>query len=140
MDALIKLDDGLRVDGLELGLVQVVAGGGAEAVGAAARVGHLVVVVFELGEADWTPGGGRDVSMHTLEEWDGTFLAESSLVSASNIPVAFATALFLGVGRRLAGVSGLAEVLWQVVFWGGSAVGQAGVIAVSQLVGAGHCW
>ena len=61
MDALIKLDDGLRVDGLELGLVQVVAGGGAEAVGAAARVGHLVVVVFELGEADWTPGGGRDM-------------------------------------------------------------------------------
>jgi hypothetical protein len=36
-----------------------VAGGGAEAVGAAARVGHLVVVVFELGEADWTPGENR---------------------------------------------------------------------------------
>ena len=78
--------------------------------------------------------------MHTLGEWDGTFLTESSLVSASDIPVAFATALFFGVGRRLAGVSGLAEVLWQVVFWGGSAVGQTGVVAVSQLVGAGHCW
>jgi hypothetical protein len=60
-------------------------------------------------------------------------------VSASNIPVALATALFLGVGRGLAGVSGFAEVLWQVVFRGGSAVGQAGVVAVSQLVGAGHC-
>jgi hypothetical protein len=59
VDPLIKLDDGLRVDGLELGLVQVVAGGSAEAVGAAARVGHLVVVVFELGEADWTPGENR---------------------------------------------------------------------------------
>ena len=59
---------------------------------------------------------------------------------ASNIPVAFTTALFLGVGRGLAGVSGLAEVLGQVVFRGGSAVGQTGVVAVSQLVGAGHCW
>ena len=52
---LVELDD-LRVDGLELGLVKVVAGGGAEAVGAAARVGGVVVVVFELGEADGTPG------------------------------------------------------------------------------------
>jgi hypothetical protein len=66
--------------------------------------------------------------------------AREILVSASNIPVALATALFLGVGRRFAGVSGFAEVLWQVVFRGGSAVGQAGVVAVSQLVGAGHCW
>lgn len=51
---LVELDD-LRVDGLELGLVEVVAGGGAEAVGAATRVGGVVVVVFELGEADSTP-------------------------------------------------------------------------------------
>lgn len=54
MKLLVELDD-LRVDGLELGLVKVVAGGGAEAVGAAARVGGVVVVVFELGEADSTP-------------------------------------------------------------------------------------
>jgi hypothetical protein len=59
-------------------------------------------------------------------------------VLTSDLPVAFATALLLGVGRGFTGVSGLAEVLWQVVFWGGGAVGQAGVVAVSQLVGAGH--
>lgn len=52
---LVKLDDGLRVDGFEFGLVEVVAGGGAEAVGAATRVGGVVVVVFELGEAGGAP-------------------------------------------------------------------------------------
>ena len=55
MEVLVELDD-FRVDGFELGLVEVVAGGGAEAVGAAARVGGVVVVVFELGEANGTPG------------------------------------------------------------------------------------
>ena len=54
MKLFVELDD-FRVDGLELGLVEVVAGGGAEAVGAATRVGGVVVVVFELGEADSTP-------------------------------------------------------------------------------------
>lgn len=54
------------------------------------------------------------------------------------LPVAFATALLLGLGRRLAGVSGLAEVLREVVLWNGSAVGDAGVVTVSSLVGAGH--
>ena len=54
MEFLVELDD-LRVDGFELGLVEVVAGGGAEAVGAATRVGGVVGVVFELGETDWAP-------------------------------------------------------------------------------------
>lgn len=57
MQFLVELDD-LRVDGLELGLEQVVAGGGAEAVGAAARVGRVVGVVFELGEAGGAPVEG----------------------------------------------------------------------------------
>jgi hypothetical protein len=51
----VEFDD-FRVDGFELGLVEVVTGGGAEAVGAATRVGGVVVVVFELGEADGAPG------------------------------------------------------------------------------------
>ena len=55
MKFFVELDD-LRVDGLEFGLVEVVAGGGTEAVGAATRVGGVVVVVFELGEADGAPG------------------------------------------------------------------------------------
>lgn len=55
VNAFVELDD-LRVDGLELGLVEIVSGSGAEAVGAAARVGHLVVIVLELGEADGAPG------------------------------------------------------------------------------------
>ena len=54
MNAFVELDD-LRIDGLELGLVEIVAGGGAEAVGAATRLGRVVVVVLELGEADSTP-------------------------------------------------------------------------------------
>ena len=54
MKFFVELDD-LRVDGLEFGLVEVVAGGGTEAVGAATRVGGVVVVVFELGKADSTP-------------------------------------------------------------------------------------
>jgi len=55
VQVLIELDD-LRVDGFELGLVKVVAGGGAEAVGAAARVGCVVGVIFEFGEARGAPG------------------------------------------------------------------------------------
>lgn len=54
MKLFVELDN-LRVDGLELGLVEIVASGGAEAVGAATRVGGVVVVVFELGQADSTP-------------------------------------------------------------------------------------
>lgn len=44
---LVKFDH-FRVDGFELGLVDVVACCGAEAVGAAARVGGVVLVVFKL--------------------------------------------------------------------------------------------
>jgi hypothetical protein len=54
MQVLVKLDD-LRVDGFELGLVEVVAGGSTETVGAATRVGRIVGVVLELGEADRAP-------------------------------------------------------------------------------------
>lgn len=55
VDTLIKLDDGFRVDGLEFGLEDAVAGRGGEAVGAAARFGRIVRVVFELGEACFAP-------------------------------------------------------------------------------------
>jgi hypothetical protein len=62
------------------------------------------------------------------------------LASGDNcLPVAFATALLLGLGRRLAGVSGLAEVLWEIVLRDGGAVGETSVVTVSSLVGAGHC-
>ena len=54
------------------------------------------------------------------------------------LPVALASALLLGLGRRLAGVPGLAEVLGEVVLWDGSAVGETGVVTVSGLVGTGH--
>jgi len=54
------------------------------------------------------------------------------------LPVALATALLLGVGWGFAGVAGLAEVLGKVVFRDGGAVGDAGVVAVGGLVGAGH--
>lgn len=54
VQVLLELDD-LRVDGLELGLVEVVPGGRGAAVGAAARLGGVVVVVFELGEAGLAP-------------------------------------------------------------------------------------
>ena len=55
MEVFVELDD-LRVDGFELGLVEVVAGSGTEAVGAATRVGRVVGVVLELGESDGAPG------------------------------------------------------------------------------------
>ena len=53
-------------------------------------------------------------------------------------PVALASALLLGLGRRLAGVSGLAEVLGKVVLWDGGTVGETSVVTVSGLVGTGH--
>jgi hypothetical protein len=54
VQALVELDD-FRVNGFELGLVEVVTGSGAETVGAATRVGRVVGVILELGEADWAP-------------------------------------------------------------------------------------
>lgn len=54
VQTLVELDD-LRVDGLELGLVDVVAGGGGEAVGAAARVRRVVLVVLKLGKTRGAP-------------------------------------------------------------------------------------
>lgn len=55
-----------------------------------------------------------------------------------NVPVALATALLLGVGRRLAGVSGLAEVLGEMLFRQGGAVGEANVVTVSGFVATSH--
>jgi len=54
MDLLIELDD-LRVDSLELGLQKAVAGSLREAVRAATRLGRVVGVVLELGNALATP-------------------------------------------------------------------------------------
>lgn len=56
MQVLVEFDD-LRIDGFELGLVDVVAGGGAEAVGAAARIGGVVLVVFKLRKSVLAPVG-----------------------------------------------------------------------------------
>jgi hypothetical protein len=55
VQVLVKLDDGLRVDGFKLGLVKVVASGGTEAVCAAAGFGWVIGVVFEFGEAGRAP-------------------------------------------------------------------------------------
>jgi len=55
MHVLLELDD-LRVDGLELGLVHVVAGGVGGAVGAAAGLVGVVGVVLQLGVALLAPG------------------------------------------------------------------------------------
>ncbi len=48
VDVLLVLND-LRVDSLEFGLEDGAAGGRRKAIGAAARVGKVVVVVLELG-------------------------------------------------------------------------------------------
>lgn len=61
-----------------------------------------------------------------------------SLAWEWSLPIAFAAALLLGVGRGLAGVAGLAEVLGEMLFRRGGAVGKAGVVAVSSFVAAGH--
>ena len=62
----------------------------------------------------------------------------SYFINEQCLPVALATALLFGLGWRLAGVSGLAEVLGEIVLWDGSAVGETSVITVSGLVGTGH--
>lgn len=58
VDVLFVLDD-LRIDGLEFGLQGGVAGSSTEAVGAAARLGEVVVVVLELGQSATAPGALR---------------------------------------------------------------------------------
>ena len=67
---------------------------------------------------------------------DGISILE--MLVGQNVPVALATALLFGVRRRLAGVSGLAEVLGEVLFRQGGAVGEANVVTVSGFVATGH--
>lgn len=132
VQALVELDD-LRVDGLELGLVDVVAGGGGEAVGAAARVRRVVLVVFKLGKARGAPAW-----LMLVREERERGIGMLGTAVGPNVPVALASALLLGVGRGLAGVAGLAEVFWEVVFRLGGAVGEADVVTVSGFVATGH--
>ena len=54
MDLLLVLDD-LRVEGLEFGLDEGVAGSSGGAVGAATGLGRVEVVIFELGDAFAAP-------------------------------------------------------------------------------------
>ena len=54
------------------------------------------------------------------------------------LPVAFATALLLGVGWTGAGIAGLAKVAWKMLLWGCSAIGKTNVVTISGLVGASH--
>jgi hypothetical protein len=75
-------------------------------------------------------GSGNGCGCFSLLSWGG---------GGFDLPVALATALLLGLGRRLAGVSGFAEVFREIGFGNGGAVGETGVVAVGGLVGAGHC-
>ena len=113
--------DGLWIDGLELGLEGIVAGSRAEAVGAAASLEHIVLVVLELRFALTTPGAVSGA--HSLRV---------------NLPVALATTLLLGGGWIGAVEACFAEVAWEVLFWGGGAIGEANVVTVGSLVSASH--
>lgn len=57
-----------------------------------------------------------------------------------SLPVAFAAALLLGFGWTGAGEARLAEVAGEVLLRAGGAIGEADVVTVGDLVGAGHCW
>ena len=56
-----------------------------------------------------------------------------------NIPITLSAAVFLRLGRIGVGVACLGEVARQLGVALGAAVGDAGVVAVGVLVGAGHC-
>ena len=55
------------------------------------------------------------------------------------LPVPLPTALLLSRLGVLAGIAGFGKVAWEMLLWGRSARGEAGVVAVVVLVGAGHC-
>lgn len=61
------------------------------------------------------------------------------LFRLGGLPVAFAAALLLRVARVVTSIAGFAEVAWEMLFWSGSAVGEADMVPVSGLVGASHC-
>ena len=56
-----------------------------------------------------------------------------------NIPITLSAAVLLRLGRIGVGVACLGEVARQLGVALGAAVGDAGVVAVGVLVGAGHC-
>jgi hypothetical protein len=56
----------------------------------------------------------------------------------TSLPVAFATAILLGLLGISINEAVLGKVSWKVLLWGGSAVSKASVVTVVLLVGASH--
>jgi hypothetical protein len=56
-----------------------------------------------------------------------------------SLPVAFSTATLLGLGWIRISVTGFGKVAWEPRFTLSSALSNAGVVAVSELVGTSHC-
>jgi hypothetical protein len=116
-------EDGLGLDRLELGLEVLHDEGGR--VAATAGVRHVRVDVFDL-VAGCAPGV-RCQHCH----WTDTMGCYS--------PIALAAAALLGFGGVGISVSCLGKVLGKTVLTLGSAISNAGVVTVSELVGTSHC-
>jgi hypothetical protein len=57
----------------------------------------------------------------------------------SDLPIAFAATILLRLGRVLAWMTRLGEVARKVRLGFGSAISDASMVTVSELVGASHC-
>jgi len=97
-------EDGLGLDGLELGLEVLHVVGGR--IASTAGVGHIGSDIFDL--------------------------------VTSGAPIALAAATLLCLGRVRVGMAGLSEVFGKSRLTLGSAISNAGVVAISELVRASH--
>lgn len=69
--------------------------------------------------------------------WEGKS-ADSWEGDVRNLPIALAATVLLIRSWIDAGVAALGEVAWEMLLWGGGAIGKASVVTVGSLVGASH--
>ena len=118
-------EDRIGLDGFKLSLeARKATGAEGAAVGAATGIGEGVSVVLGF-DASLAPE--RQVRTYAKDDADG-----------EDLPVAFATAFFLGLLGIRVDVARLGEVAGEVLLWGGGAIGKAGVVTIVVFLGASH--
>jgi hypothetical protein len=121
----LLLEDGLGLDGLELGLEVFHVEG--RRIASAAGIVEVVAHVLEF--ITFTAPGCRCVS-DDVSRFGSMWL---------DSPIAFSAAVLFGFGRIGVGMAGFSKVAREPRLTLGSAFSDAGVVTVSELVGTSHC-
>ncbi|KAI9706310.1 MAG: hypothetical protein M1820_004886 [Bogoriella megaspora] len=135
-------EDRVLLNGLEFGLEVVEVAGGREGVAAAARVGHIITIVFKF-VALTTPAVTNEVSVSLeIMRLGGILLFEAKIVryKIDSLPIALSTTVLLGLFGVSVYVTGLGKVAREMFFGSSGTVSKANVITVVMFVATSHFW